>query len=160
RPDRAGIAEAVIAVVLAAGAAALVRGARGVALGAVAFAIAAFGVGLSMTVRGGAAGDIAYHATMMPLLVFTLMLLARRREELARFLVPRECALEVVGDDGVRGTVVGGVPAAVRLGALHLGEAGRSHHARLDQARGGVAVELRPLAALAPWREALQVVRL
>ena len=83
RPDRAGIAEAVIAVVLAAGAAALVRGARGVALGAVAFAIAAFGVGLSMTVRGGAAGDIAYHATMMPLLFFTLMLLARRRGELA-----------------------------------------------------------------------------
>jgi hypothetical protein len=76
-PDRAGIAEAVIAVVLAAGAVALVRGARRAALGAVVFAIAGFGVGLSMTVRGGATGDIAYHATMLPLLLLALALLSR-----------------------------------------------------------------------------------
>jgi hypothetical protein len=67
--DRAGIAEAVIAVVLAGGAFALLRGARRVALGAVVFAVAGFGVGLSMTVRGGGAADIAYHAAVLPLLV-------------------------------------------------------------------------------------------
>ena len=76
-PDRAGIAEAVIAAVLAAGAVALVRGVRRVALGSVVFAIAGFGVGLSMTVRGGATGDIAYHATMLPLLLLVLALLSR-----------------------------------------------------------------------------------
>jgi hypothetical protein len=67
----------VIGAVLVAGALALVRGSRRAALAAVAFAIAGFGVGLSMTVRGGAAGDIAYHATMLPLLLFTLVLLGR-----------------------------------------------------------------------------------
>jgi hypothetical protein len=76
-PNRAGIAEAVIAVVLAAGAVALVRGLRRTALGAVVFAIAGFCVGLSMTVRGGATGDIAYHATMLPLLLLALVLLSR-----------------------------------------------------------------------------------
>ena len=76
-PDRAGIAEAVIAAVLAVGAFALVRGVRRVALGSVVFAIAGFGVGLSMTVRGGATGDIAYHATMLPLLLLALALLSR-----------------------------------------------------------------------------------
>ena len=76
-PNRAGIAEAVIAVVLAAGAVALVRGARRAALGAVVFALAGFGVGLSMTIRGHATGDIAYHATMLPLLLLALALLSR-----------------------------------------------------------------------------------
>jgi len=71
-PDRAGIAEAVIAVVLAAGAVALTRGARRIALAAVVFAIAGFGVGLSMTIRGHATGDIAYHALMLPLLLLAL----------------------------------------------------------------------------------------
>jgi Mn2+/Fe2+ NRAMP family transporter len=71
-PDRAGIAEAVIAVVLAAGAFALVRGRRLAALAAVVFAIAGFGVGLSMTVRDGGAADIAYHAAVLPLLVLAL----------------------------------------------------------------------------------------
>ena len=70
--DRAGIAEAVIAVVLAAGAVALTRGARRIALAAVVFAIAGFGVGLSMTIRGHATGDIAYHALMLPLLLLAL----------------------------------------------------------------------------------------
>ena len=71
-PDRGGIAEAVIAVVLAAG--------------AVAFAIVGFGIGLSMTVRGGGAGDIAYHLTMLPLLLFALAALsgASRRGRASR----------------------------------------------------------------------------
>jgi len=77
-PDRAGVAEAVIAVVLAAGAAALLQGARAVALAAVVFAIAGFGIGLSMTVRGGGAADIAYHAATLPVLLLALALLSRR----------------------------------------------------------------------------------
>jgi hypothetical protein len=86
RPDRAGVAEAVIAAVLAVGAIALLHGARGVALGAVAFAIVGFGIGLSMTVRGGGAGDIAYHLTMLPLLLFALAALsgASRRGRASR----------------------------------------------------------------------------
>jgi hypothetical protein len=71
-PDRAGIAEAVIAVVLIAGAVALARGVRWAALAAVVFAIAGFGVGLSMTIRGHATWDIAYHAAMLPLLLLAL----------------------------------------------------------------------------------------
>jgi hypothetical protein len=77
RPDRAGVAEAVIAVVLAAGAVALVRGVRAVALGAVVFAIVGFGIGLSITARGGGAADIAYHATALPLLLVALVGLSR-----------------------------------------------------------------------------------
>ena len=34
---------------------------------------AGFGVGLSMTAREGATSDIAYHATMLPILLFTLV---------------------------------------------------------------------------------------
>jgi hypothetical protein len=74
-PDRAGIAEGVIAVVLAGGAVALARGVRWAGLAAVVFAIAGFGVGLSMTIRGHAGWDIAYHAVMLPLLLLTLVLL-------------------------------------------------------------------------------------
>ena len=70
--DRAGIAEAVIAVVLVVGAIGLVRGVRWVGLAAVVFAIAGFGVGLSMTIRGHATGDIAYHAVTLPLLLLAL----------------------------------------------------------------------------------------
>jgi hypothetical protein len=71
-PDRAGFAEAVIAAVLAAGVFALARGARRTPLAAVLFAIAGFGVGLSMTIRGHATWDIAYHAAMLPLLLVAL----------------------------------------------------------------------------------------
>ena len=74
----AGIPEAVIAVVLAAGALALGRGARGVALGAVVFAVVGFGIGFSFTVRDGSAVDIAYHVTMLPLLLLALVGLSRR----------------------------------------------------------------------------------
>jgi len=78
-PNRAGIAEAVIAVVLIAGVVALGRGARGLAIASVVFAVAGFLVGFSMTVRGGAAVDVAYHAIMLPILLLTLVQLVRSR---------------------------------------------------------------------------------
>jgi hypothetical protein len=77
----AGFAEAVIAVVLIGGAIALARRrARGTALGAVAFAIVGFLIGISFTISGGAAIDIAYHATMLPILAATLAGLQRLDE--------------------------------------------------------------------------------
>jgi hypothetical protein len=76
-PSRAGIAETLIAVVLIVGALALNCRRKTLAVGTVAFAIAGFGVGLSMTALGGASGDIAYHATMLPILAITLIQLAR-----------------------------------------------------------------------------------
>ena len=78
RPDDAAIAEAVIAVVLVAGALAVARGRRGAGTGAVSFAILGFLVGLNFTIRGGSAGDLAYHAAMLPLLVLTLLALLGR----------------------------------------------------------------------------------
>jgi hypothetical protein len=71
--NRAGIAEAIIAVALLAGILGLLRGKRRIAIGSIVFAIAGFGIGLSMTTREGATGDIAYHATMLPILLFTLV---------------------------------------------------------------------------------------
>ncbi len=82
----AGVAEAVICLVLIAGAVALSRRSRrGIrfALGTVGFAIFGFLVGLTATVRGGEPLNLAYHATMLPLLVATAVLLARK----TRFLV-------------------------------------------------------------------------
>jgi len=104
----AGIAEAIICVALAAGAAALLRApdrGRPVALAATGFAIAGFIAGLTFTARGGDAPDIIYHATMLPVLVATLILLARRRG---------------AGDDGARPQRAGPVdrpPAAARTAA-------------------------------------------
>jgi len=72
----AGIPEAVIAVVLAVGALALGRGARGVGLGAILFAVVGFGIGLSFTARDGSAVDLAYHAVMLPLLLYALVRLS------------------------------------------------------------------------------------
>lgn len=80
----AGVAEAIIMVALAAGATALVRSpARGesLALLATSFAILGFGLGLTLTVRGGDAPDIAYHAAMLPLLILTASLLIRSPRE-------------------------------------------------------------------------------
>jgi EmrB/QacA subfamily drug resistance transporter len=80
RPTDAGIAEAVICLVLIGGAAALARDGvhgRAVALGTLAFAILGVIVGLNFTVQGGDAIDIAYHATMLPLLLATLAVLWR-----------------------------------------------------------------------------------
>jgi peptidoglycan/LPS O-acetylase OafA/YrhL len=79
-PTGAGIAEAIIAIVLVGGAIALIRiprQARAPALAAVGFAIAGFILGLTFTVRGGTALDVIYHATMLPALIATAVLLAR-----------------------------------------------------------------------------------
>jgi hypothetical protein len=74
----AGIAEAVIGVVLICGAAALAgypAHGRSVALGTLGFAILGVIVGLNFTIQGGDAIDIAYHATLLPLLLVTLAVL-------------------------------------------------------------------------------------
>jgi hypothetical protein len=73
----AGVPEALIGVVLAAGAICDLRG-RGGAFGAVLFAIAGFTVGITFTARGGAAADLAYHAVMLPVLAATAIALRRR----------------------------------------------------------------------------------
>ena len=81
RPTDAGVAEAVISGVLLGGAAALARRAlhgRAIALAALGFAVLGVIVGLSFTVRGGDAIDVAYHATLLPLLVITLVAVANR----------------------------------------------------------------------------------
>jgi hypothetical protein len=79
-PDGAGIPEAIICVVLAYGAITLVRRsahARIVALLTTGFAILGFIVGLRFTIPDGKAIDIAYHATVLPLLILTLVALLR-----------------------------------------------------------------------------------
>ncbi len=83
RPDDAGTAEAVIGAALLVGAAALWRRTAhcwGVAVAATGFAILGFVVGLSFTLRGGDAIDVAYHATVLPVLLLTLVALLRRTE--------------------------------------------------------------------------------
>ena len=80
KPSGAGIAEAVIAVVLLAGASALARGGphgHQAALGALAVAIAGFILGLTFTLRGGTLADVLYHLTMLPVLVATVVALRR-----------------------------------------------------------------------------------
>jgi hypothetical protein len=78
-PTAAGTAEALIGVVLIVGALGLLRGHRNAAMAVVTFAIVGFLVGLSFTLRGGDTTDIAYHATVLPLLLLTLVVLARAR---------------------------------------------------------------------------------
>jgi MFS family permease len=71
----AGIAEAVICVVLIGGAAALARDplhGRPISLGTIGFAILGVIAGLNFTIQGGDAIDVAYHATLLPLLLITL----------------------------------------------------------------------------------------
>jgi peptidoglycan/LPS O-acetylase OafA/YrhL len=82
-PTHAGTAEAVICVALAVAAAALVRRwphARAIAIAAVGFAVVGFVVGLNFTIRGGGTLEIAYHVTVLPLLLLTAtaLLLDRR----------------------------------------------------------------------------------
>lgn len=75
RPTDAGIAEAVISVVLIGGAAALTRHSlhgRAIAVAALGFATLGVIVGLTFTIGGGDAIDVAYHATILPLLLITL----------------------------------------------------------------------------------------
>jgi hypothetical protein len=81
RPTDAGIAEAAICGVLLGGAAALVRyplRGRAIALAALGFAIFGVLAGLGFTVRGGDAIDVAYHATLLPLLLITLLAMSKR----------------------------------------------------------------------------------
>jgi hypothetical protein len=78
--DHAGIAEAVIAVVLVATAFTMrlrPEHARAVGLIGVAFGILGFLVGLSFTLTGGDLPDITYHLVVLPLLVVTLIALWR-----------------------------------------------------------------------------------
>ena len=78
--DDAGIAEAVIGVVLAAGAVVMFRSperARRAGLAATGFALAGFLVGLSITARAGHWPDIAYHTAILPLLLGAFALLYR-----------------------------------------------------------------------------------
>jgi len=68
--------------VLLAGAVALAhRGTKGrsAALAATGFAIAGFIYGLSLTVRAGDVPDITYHASVLPVLVSTLILILRAK---------------------------------------------------------------------------------
>jgi ABC-type Fe3+ transport system permease subunit len=80
----AGIAEAIICVVLLAGAVAVWRDpgrARPIALAALGFSILGFVVGISITIAGGPAVDIAYHGTVMPVLIVLIAVLFRRTRQ-------------------------------------------------------------------------------
>jgi hypothetical protein len=78
--DHAGIAEALIGVVLATCAIVMLRArARGAGLAGTAFAVVGFGVGLNFTSQGGHAPDIAYHVTLLPVLLVALIVLLRTR---------------------------------------------------------------------------------
>ena len=83
-PTAAGTAEAIIGAALLMGALALVRNRPDAAIVATAFAIVGFLVGLTFTLRGGDGIDVAYHATMLPLLVLTLLVLWRKRRPTRR----------------------------------------------------------------------------
>jgi hypothetical protein len=83
-PDGAGIAEAVIGIVLAAAAVVMFRSparARPVGLAATGFAIVGFLVGLNFTARGGHLPDVTYHLVMLPILVGGLIALLRAPSE-------------------------------------------------------------------------------
>jgi MFS family permease len=79
-PDDAGIAEAAIAAVLAAGSIAMFRTPRrahAVGLATIGFAIVGFVIGLTETTRGGHLPDIAYHSVVLPILIASLVALLR-----------------------------------------------------------------------------------
>jgi hypothetical protein len=74
----AGIAEAIICGALVWGAISVFRAPlhwRAVSLGTTAFAMVGFAYGLSVTSRGGALANVAYHSASLPLLVVTFGLL-------------------------------------------------------------------------------------
>jgi peptidoglycan/LPS O-acetylase OafA/YrhL len=78
--QEAGLAELVIGLVLAAATIALWRkGSRAIraALWATGFAIVGFCVGLTITAQAGHWPDIAYHVTVLPLLVLSFVTLLR-----------------------------------------------------------------------------------
>jgi hypothetical protein len=77
----AAIPEAVLAVILAAGALwvlARLPKSRLVGLGATAFAILVVLFGMSITIRSGGIGDVAYHVTLLVMLLIAGFLLVRR----------------------------------------------------------------------------------
>ena len=78
-PDSgASIPEAILAFVLVVGAASVwfrIRAAWGVALATTLFGLAGVGFGFSLTVGSGRTGDIAYHASLLAVLVSTALLL-------------------------------------------------------------------------------------
>jgi peptidoglycan/LPS O-acetylase OafA/YrhL len=85
--DHAGVAEAIIAVALGGGALALLRAsahARVIALTTTGFAIVGFVVGLTMTAQGGDLPDTAYHLTVLPMLILSLMAFSRTDESAFR----------------------------------------------------------------------------
>jgi hypothetical protein len=73
----AGVAEALICIVLLGGS---IARSRRAALSAVGFAIVGFLVGLTFTVGGGSPIDLAYHLVMLPVLLATAALVALRPE--------------------------------------------------------------------------------
>jgi hypothetical protein len=82
-PQSAGVAEAAIGVILGAAAVTVWRApelARLAAPVGVGFAVVGFVIGLTITAQGGDLTDVVYHATVLPLLVVTLLLLVRPHE--------------------------------------------------------------------------------
>ncbi|MEY9843187.1 hypothetical protein [Streptacidiphilus sp. MAP5-3] len=80
-PESAGVAEAVIGVVLLAAGYRMWRSPErswGLMLGALAFAVAGFVVGMAFTVRSGTAVDVTFHAVGLPVLLLTLALHLKR----------------------------------------------------------------------------------
>ena len=84
------------------------------------------------------------------------VLAPQRREELACGGVAVELALEVLGHGGPALRRIGGLPAPVGLGGLHLVQAGRAHPPLGDQPLGLLAVDLRPPAPRPAGGEALE----
>lgn len=86
--SHAGVAEAIIGVVLVYGAVEVLRSSRRAWAAAVAttsFAILGFLVGLTITTQGGDVPDVAYHLIMLPILIASLVILARSgRSEVTR----------------------------------------------------------------------------
>jgi len=78
--DDAGVAEAIIGVVLTAASVLMVRmpaRARAIGLAGTGFAIAGFGVGLTVTAERGTWPEVAYHVVVLPILIGTFIVLLR-----------------------------------------------------------------------------------
>jgi hypothetical protein len=75
-------------------------GSRSIAIGTTAFTIAGFLYGLSVTTQGGDLPDITYHATMLPVLLSTLILILRTRRR-----DPEGDATPVPSSRGVSGSL-------------------------------------------------------
>src|SRR5262249_61671955 len=80
----------------------------------------------------------------------------QRGEEGRGVRVGVELALEILRHGGLALGVIGGLPAAVPLGALDLRVPRRLHATVLDERRRLLAIDLRPLAPRAAWGEFLQ----